>query len=280
VKKLNVKNISIKLIAAAVLLNLYSQTTPMLPPAMQEKVLNKQFNNNSPACMSAVLNRIFERKPLYEKIAESYSEKFIKAGFDYSKKDILDMTVAMEYIESRGEINAISKAGAEGLKQLMPYTAKDYGLINNKYLNESFNPVKATIASLEYILRYAKAYASIDLALLCYNAGPGTVERILKQYPDVRRKHEFPKELLNEESNNYVNKFYFIHKRIKEPEKYGISINPAKLKFKEYKTKKGDNLIKIAKKYHSSEDLIAQYNGIKNKSRIPVNYSLLIPQRK
>ena len=262
------------------MLNLSVYKTESNLPSLQEKSLNKQFNSNSTACISDVLNRIFERKTLYEKIAESYSGKFIKAGFDYSKKDILAMTMAMEYIESRGEINAISKAGAEGVKQLMPYTAVDYGLINNKDINESFNPVKATIASLEYILRYAKAYDSIDLALLCYNAGPGTVERILKQYPDVRRKHEFPKELLNEESKSYVNKFYFIHKRIKEPEKYGISINPAKLKFKTYKTKKGDNLIKIAKKYHSNEDLIAQYNGIKNKSRIPVNYSLLIPQKR
>ena len=281
-KKFNVKKSAGRLALILAFLSLFSYKTSSTTYFFDKSLLNglKQYRNSNPIYISNILNQIFKRENLYAKIIKEYAKKFQDAGFGYSEKQLSDLNISLEYIESRGDLEAISKAGAEGVKQLMPDTAKDYGLKNNHYLNESFNPEKATIASLEYILRYAKAYGSIDLALLAYNAGPGAVEKILKQCPNVKHKHEFPKELLNEESKNYVDKFYFILKRIKEPEKYGISINSAKLKFREYKTKKGDNLIKIAKKYHSSEDLIAQYNGIKDKSRIPVNYSLLIPQKR
>ncbi|MEB5974712.1 lytic transglycosylase domain-containing protein, partial [Pantoea dispersa] len=83
---------------------------------------------------------------------------------------------------------AMSGAGAQGLFQLMPGTAKDLGLRGN----ESFDPVKSAGAAAKYLSQLLKANGGdLSKALASYNWGIGNVQ-----------KHGMA--LMPEETRNYI----------------------------------------------------------------------------
>lgn len=85
--------------------------------------------------------------------------------------------VAVVACESSFNVHATSWAGAQGLGQIMPGTAHDWG-VNNPY-----NPVdniKGTVQILRYNLEYFSGYdveQQCKLALAAYNAGLGAVQQ-------------------------------------------------------------------------------------------------------
>ena len=65
---------------------------------------------------------------------------------------------------------AHSGAGATGLLQLMPATARELQLDGN-------DPAANVLAGARYLRQMLDRFGSIDLALAAYNAGPTAVER-------------------------------------------------------------------------------------------------------
>ncbi len=83
-----------------------------------------------------------------------------------------DLLASVVREESAGHTRAISRAGAEGLMQLMPSTATDLGVAN------AFAPadnIKGGTAYLDALLR--RYHDNLALALAAYNAGPAVVDR-------------------------------------------------------------------------------------------------------
>ncbi|MEM7221410.1 MAG: lytic transglycosylase domain-containing protein [Pseudomonadota bacterium] len=107
---------------------------------------------------------------------------------------------------------AISRAGARGLMQLMPATAKEV----SKGLGLKYKRAKL-IEEPDYNLRLGRAYlaemiarydGALYLALAAYNAGPGRVDRWLKAYGDPRKGQiaevDWIERIPIEETRNYV----------------------------------------------------------------------------
>lgn len=80
------------------------------------------------------------------------------------------LLVAMAEEESRMDPRARSHAGAEGLLQLMPATARELRL-------DPRIPRSNVLAGARYLERMLRRFRSLDLALSAYNAGPSGVER-------------------------------------------------------------------------------------------------------
>jgi len=73
-------------------------------------------------------------------------------------------------VESNFDPNAVSRAGAIGLMQLLPRTAADYGVDSRDAL---FNPGINVDAGTRHLKRLLKKYRNISRALTAYNAGEG-----------------------------------------------------------------------------------------------------------
>ena len=71
--------------------------------------------------------------------------------------------------ESGFDPRAVSPAGARGIAQFMPATARSYGL------DDPFDPGAAIDAQAHLMRDLLRRFASVPLALAAYNAGPGAV---------------------------------------------------------------------------------------------------------
>ena len=79
---------------------------------------------------------------------------------------------AVALVESGFNPKAVSSKGAKGLMQLMPATAKQYGISD---LHDPYQSLKAGAAHLRDLLDQYDG--NITLALAAYNAGSGAVKR-------------------------------------------------------------------------------------------------------
>ena len=75
-------------------------------------------------------------------------------------------------VESAYQPDAVSSAGAQGLAQLMPGTARDLGV------TDPFDPAQNVAGGGAYIAQMLARYEDVRLALAAYNAGPGRVDRV------------------------------------------------------------------------------------------------------
>ena len=98
-----------------------------------------------------------------------YAQAFIQAGNKYGVSPKLLAAVAK--VESGYNPKAVSPAGAQGMMQLMPGTAKGLGVHN------SFDPEQAIDGAAKLLSRNLKEFKSVPLALAAYNAGGGAVHK-------------------------------------------------------------------------------------------------------
>jgi soluble lytic murein transglycosylase-like protein len=83
-----------------------------------------------------------------------------------------DLLASVVQAESNGNARAVSRAGAEGLMQLMPGTASELGVRNSFAPEENIGGGTAYLDAL--LTRY---HDDIALATAAYNAGPAAVDR-------------------------------------------------------------------------------------------------------
>jgi membrane-bound lytic murein transglycosylase D len=87
----------------------------------------------------------------------------------------------LSMIESGLNPKVISRARAGGLWQFMPATGREFGLYQDSYIDERFEPVKATEAACRYLKQLYNIFGDWELALASYNTGPGNVKRAMRR---------------------------------------------------------------------------------------------------
>ena len=98
---------------------------------------------------------------------------------------------AMPIIESALIPTATSRAGAVGLWQFMPSTAKSYGLEVNSVIDERRDPIRSTQAAVRYLSDLYKLYGDWTLAIAAYNCGPGNVNKAIARSGTADKEHGF-----------------------------------------------------------------------------------------
>jgi soluble lytic murein transglycosylase-like protein len=92
------------------------------------------------------------------------------------------LIAAQLYAESNFNPFAVSRAGARGIAQFMPGTARTYGLAN------PFDAGASIDAQAHLMRDLLRRFGSVSLALAAYNAGPARVEGCgcVPEYPETQ----------------------------------------------------------------------------------------------
>jgi soluble lytic murein transglycosylase-like protein len=99
--------------------------------------------------------------------------KRFRAAFERAKRDTglpLALLTAVAQVESNLRHKARSHAGARGLLQVMPVTARELAL-------DPDHPPSNILAGARYLRLMLERFHSTDLALAAYNAGPTAVTK-------------------------------------------------------------------------------------------------------
>ncbi|WP_151972763.1 lytic transglycosylase domain-containing protein [Erythrobacter sp. EC-HK427] len=109
-----------------------------------------------------------------QRIAISYRENLYRAAVSEVERQYAlpqNLLRALIWAESRFDPMAISSAGAAGLAQLMPATARELGVRNRH------DPLASIDGGARYLRDMLKRFGAVHLALAAYNAGPGAISR-------------------------------------------------------------------------------------------------------
>ncbi len=141
--------------------------------------------------------RIIRTKPKIHKIAfkslKKNKEKYTPIILAASNQHGLDpkLVHAVIHAESAYDAQAISSAGAVGLMQLMPATAKQYGAQNRKDPKQN---IYAGTRYLKYLLELFNDNLSLSIA--AYNAGENAVKKYKNQIPPYPETQKYVKQVL------------------------------------------------------------------------------------
>ncbi|QWK20005.1 MAG: lytic transglycosylase domain-containing protein [Hydrogenobacter thermophilus] len=120
-------------------------------------------------------------------------------------------------IESGFNPLAVSRSGAAGLWQFIPSTARRYGLRVDEHVDERFDVIKSTEAAVRYLKDLYSMFGNWELALAGYNCGENCVK-----YRTAGVDFWITKDMLPEETRNYVPAFFAVLLIMRDPVKYGL----------------------------------------------------------
>jgi membrane-bound lytic murein transglycosylase D len=149
---------------------------------------------------------------------------FSKAIF--SKRGIPEDMAYIAFIESGFNPRAISSAGAVGMWQFMPKTARDYSLKVANKIDERFDPVKSTFAAVDYFHDLIAIFGpkSFLLSMAAYNCGEAKVISCLKgiENPFIERNFWHIRSCLPNETREFPTKIIAAAIIGNNPEAFGF----------------------------------------------------------
>jgi len=139
----------------------------------------------------------------------------------FKKYGIPERISYLPYVESSYDVKAGSRVGAKGLWQIMPSTAKLYGVKDQRRL---YQADYATEIAAKILLDNYKVLGDWDLAVNAYHSGPGNLGRAIKQTGSrdiCVIIEEYNGKTFKFASKNYLGQFYAALEIIKENKKNG-----------------------------------------------------------
>ena len=153
------------------------------------------------------------------KRALQYEAIFDEASRTYGVSKSLLLAVAKQ--ESNYDPNSVSHAGAQGIMQLMPGTAKTLGVKN------AFDPYENIMGGAKLLRDNIRAFGSVPLALAAYNAGPGAVKKY-GGVPPYKETQDYVKKIMADLGNKSYSTSNYRYKGLGENNAYGSALGSEK----------------------------------------------------
>ena len=185
--------------------------------------------------------------------------------------------LAVPIIESHYRIMAKSPKGALGLWQLMPETARSFGLKVNKEVDERLDPVKSTLAAVQYLKKLYSVFGDWQLVLASYNAGHN---KVITKVSYHGNSFSNIKNFLPKQTKEYVLNFIAIAEVTTEIiKKKGL--DKEDVDFDVVKVNKGYTFEEISRLTYIKRETLDKLNPHFLKKRIPNDgeeYNLYVPK--
>ena len=180
----------------------------------RELLVNTYWQSN----MLLLIKRSYRFFPLIEKILK---EEEVPQDFKY-----------LAVIES-GLENVRSPKGAKGIWQIMPATAREYGLEVNKNVDERYNLELSTRVACKYLKKAKKKFGSWTLAAAAYNRGITGISRNLSR----QKVENYYDLLLGRETSRYIFRILAVKEIMENANNYGFIFQENDL-YKPYEIRK------------------------------------------
>lgn len=182
------------------------EATPLQLADVRERLDRELLiNANLDATTLLIIKRANRVFPIIEPILLKYG---VPDDFKY-----------LAVIES-GLVNAVSPAGARGIWQFMPATAKEKGMEVNEIVDERYHLEKSTEAACKYLLEAKAKFGSWTLAAASYNGGMAGVNKQIT----MQQVETYYDLLLNDETSRYVFRILALKEIMKNPVKFGFNL--------------------------------------------------------
>src|SRR6266849_8606899 len=127
--------------------------------------------------------------------------------------------------ESAFQPLALSRAGARGIWQFVPWRGQQYGLRHTWWLDERQDPEKATHAAAQHLRDLYVQFGDWYLAMAAYNCGPGNVQKGIERTGYADFWELYKRNVLPRETKNYVPIILALTLIAKDAAHYGISVD-------------------------------------------------------
>ena len=185
----------------------FDLSTDLLKERLKKLDDKSPFNIEYNASLENVIKSFLKRrKAAYERLM-AISEYYFPMFEEHLAK--YDVPLEIKYlaiVESALNPKAKSRVGASGLWQFMYPTGKQFNLEVNSYVDERFDPLKATEAACQYLSSLYKIFGDWSMVLASYNAGPGNVSKAIRRSGGSQNYWNIRKNLPRETAN-YVPAF-------------------------------------------------------------------------
>ena len=149
-----------------------SLTMPNLPTRLDARVVKYlSFYRDDPRGKSVL--RIWAKK--CGRLAPALRAELARAGLPTD-------LVWLSLIESGHNPTIVSAAGAAGLWQFVPESARMYGLTVDRWVDERLDPERSTEAAVRYLSDLRTRFGSWELAMAAYNMGHGGLLRSVRKF--------------------------------------------------------------------------------------------------
>lgn len=241
------------------------------------------------------------KKAAYERIRVQYGQRghFIKAiqrsglyqqQFEqiFKKYGLPIELTRIPFVESYFKYSAYSYAGAAGVWQFIPSTARLYGLKMNYKVDERYDPFKAADSAARLLKANYEIFGSWPLAVTAYHHGSVGIQKAIKQLKtkDLGKiVREYRGSKFRFYSRNYYAQFLATVQVMQDPEKHigtMIELLPP-LRYEQVIVKRPIFLKDIVSKLSISNETLVTLNRdlkhavVRSKSPLPKNYVLKIP---
>ncbi|HXT27584.1 MAG TPA: transglycosylase SLT domain-containing protein [Candidatus Eisenbacteria bacterium] len=124
--------------------------------------------------------------------------------------------------ESAFQPAALSRAGARGIWQFVPWRGNEYGLRRSWWVDERQDPEKATRAAAQHLRDLYGLFGDWYLAMAAYNCGPGNVQKGIERTGYADFWELYRRNVLPRETKNYVPIIVALTLIAKDAAHYGI----------------------------------------------------------